>query len=50
LVRGKKPDEVETHNLILPLNAQKKALLKTKNGTGLVITIVDEFNRIAVEE
>jgi hypothetical protein len=41
--------------LLLPLNAQKQALLKTKQ-TGtmlseeLLITVVDEFNRIKVEK
>lgn len=48
-------EDEETVTLSLPLNDNRKALLKIKKqdyiqSRELIITIVDEFNRISVEE
>lgn len=53
VVAGKQP-KVETLSLLLPLNDKKQTMLNVKGRRGfkrdLLITVVDEFNRITVEE
>ncbi len=50
------PSKIEYRTLMLPLNAQKQAYLRVKTlnrsqaYNDLIITVVDEFNRITVQQ